>query len=67
MRAIYTLHDMPLRCVIAPESEELNVELRQLVYRSHRIIFRVVTNNRIVQVLRVYHRAREPLRLNDLS
>jgi hypothetical protein len=39
--AIFTLEELPLRCASIPESAELPLEVRQLLYHSHRILFRV--------------------------
>ncbi len=64
--AIASLSEMPLRCAVAPESQELGAQMRQLVYYSHRVLFRVIEAPPRVEVLRVYHSARAPLRLEDL-
>ncbi len=66
LEAIGTLTQMPLRCAIAGESQELGVELRQLMVRPHRILFRVHEGAQRVDVLRVYHSARAPLQIDDL-
>jgi plasmid stabilization system protein ParE len=57
-KAIESLRTMPRRCGIAPESAFLGVELRQLVYKSHRIIFQIHEISKIVRVLHVRHGAR---------
>lgn len=65
LEAMGTLAQMPLRCAIAVESQELGVELHQLMHRPHRILFRVHEGAQRVDVLRVYHSARAPLQLDD--
>lgn len=55
--AIGSLESMPARCGFAREREAFpGVELRQLVYHSHRLIFTVREN--MVHVLHVRHVAR---------
>jgi plasmid stabilization system protein ParE len=46
---------MPERCALARENEYFEDELRQLLFKSHRIIFRVERSERIVRVLYVRH------------
>lgn len=66
LSAIESLSEMPSRCAVAEESAEVGLELRQMIHRPHRIIFRVQEATQTVNVLRVYHSARVPLRLEDL-
>jgi plasmid stabilization system protein ParE len=54
-RQIDTLETMPERCALARENEYFQDELRQLLFKSHRIIFRVDRAERIVWVLYVRH------------
>ena len=42
------------------------MELRQFHYHSHRAIFRIHENDRLTEVLRVYHGSRRPLDPGDL-
>ena len=67
LKAIATLNEMPNSCSIADEARDMEVEVRQLLYRSHRVIFRVIEATQSVEVLRVYHSARAPLQLEDLT
>jgi plasmid stabilization system protein ParE len=54
--AIRSLESMPARCVYAREREAFpGIELRQLMYESHRLIF--VIRDREVHVLHVRHAA----------
>ncbi len=57
--AIDTLRSFPERCVVAPESEELGQEIRQLLYGKYRLLFTIVEQT--VFVLHVRHGAREYL------
>lgn len=66
LSAIESLSEMPLRCAVAEESAEVGTELRYLIHQPHRIIFRVQEAAQAVDVLRVYHSSRAPLRLEDL-
>lgn len=52
---IATLEVFPRRCAIARESRYFEEELRQLVFKSHRIVFRVDEKQRKVWVVYVVH------------
>ena len=65
--AIFSLEEMPERCPVIPEADEFSIELRQLLFRSHRIIFRIDEPASAVRVLRVYHGARRELRLEGVD
>jgi plasmid stabilization system protein ParE len=52
------LEEFPHRCGIAPDSQFIGEELRHLIYKSHRIIFRIEERYGIVRVLHVRHAAR---------
>ena len=54
-RRIDTLERMPRRCALAPESDYFGEELRQLIFESHRIVFRIEDAAGIVRVLFVVH------------
>jgi plasmid stabilization system protein ParE len=70
LEAIDSLEKFPNRCPLAPESEELGIEIRQLLYGKYRIIFLVELKNSnpdsTVQILRVRHQAQERLKPPDL-
>jgi len=67
--AIESLDEFPERCAVAPESEDVNVEVRQLLYgrgRSvYRVLFRIAAPN-LVRVLRIRHSARDRLEPEEL-
>ncbi|NEP79825.1 MAG: type II toxin-antitoxin system RelE/ParE family toxin [Okeania sp. SIO3C4] len=48
-----SLEIFPNRCPIAPESADIGREIRQLIYKKHRILF--VVTGQVVQVLRIRH------------
>jgi plasmid stabilization system protein ParE len=52
-REIDTLETSPERCSVARENEYLEGTLRQLLFKSHRIIFRVEQAEKIVRILYV--------------
>ncbi|MEI7576078.1 MAG: type II toxin-antitoxin system RelE/ParE family toxin [Armatimonadota bacterium] len=54
---IRTLQELPRRCPRIPEQELFEIELRQFVYHSHRVIFHVSEETNVVHVLRIYHGA----------
>jgi plasmid stabilization system protein ParE len=58
--AILSLESLPARCPRIPEQDNFDFPLHQLLYASHRIIFRI--DAEVVRVLRVYPAAARPLR-----
>ena len=64
--AIFSLEELPTRCPLAPESEDIGREVRQLVYKKHRILFAVLPGE-VVRVFRVWHGARRSFRVEDLD
>jgi plasmid stabilization system protein ParE len=67
LSAIYSLENMPSRCVLIPEAQDFPYEFRQLIFHSHRIIFHINDTRKMVTVLRVYHGSREGIRLEELG
>ena len=61
--AIQSLKQMPAACALARENDAFDIELRQLVYKSHRIIFTI--RDDIVRVLHVRHTAMLPIDPED--
>ena len=59
VEAILSLETMPASCKIIEEQAWFAIELRQYLYHSHRIIFHLDRTARVVQVLRIYHGARD--------
>ncbi len=58
---IDTLEKFPERCAFARERESLEENLRQLVFKSHRIVFTVEKKEKRVYVLYVRHAKRRAL------
>jgi plasmid stabilization system protein ParE len=58
---IETLGDQPTRCPLAPENDDFDIEIRQLLYGRRRGVYRVLftVHEDIVTVLYVRHGARE--------
>jgi len=55
------LERFPERCSYASEREYLEEEFRQLVYKSHRVVFYVDKPDNIVYFLYVRHGKRRPV------
>ena len=55
-KQINSMEQLPLRCPVTPESYELGVEYRHILYGHYRTIFRVEAPR--VIILRVIHGAR---------
>jgi hypothetical protein len=68
MAKINTLETHPERCGIAVESEELAVEIRELLFGKRHGVYRILfqIDGKTVQILRVWHGAREHVSPEDL-
>ena len=58
---INTLERFPERCAKARECEYLDEDLRQLVFKSHRVVFAVRKEEKRVYVLHVRHAKRRAI------
>jgi len=62
LQALYdqidTLERFPERCARAREKDSFEEDLRQLVFKSHRIVFRIQKTEKAVYVLYVRHAKR---------
>jgi plasmid stabilization system protein ParE len=58
---IETFEEFPGRCGIAREAQQGGEDLRQFIYYSHRIIFRIEEENGIVRILHVRHGAQRTI------
>jgi hypothetical protein len=56
---------LPRRCPIAPENDDFDVEVRQLLYGEFRVLFTVEDD--VVRVLHVRHGARRFLTPDELE
>lgn len=65
---IDTLERHPERCSIAAESEDLRLEIRELLFGKRHGVYRILfqIEKRTVYVLRVWHGARDRLSADDL-
>lgn len=64
---IFSLSEMPLRFAVIDEAEEIGQPLRDVLHHSHRIVYRVKEDVKTVEILRVWHAAREQLKTVDLK
>lgn len=53
--SIASLENFPHRCALARECQFLDEELRQLVFKSHRIVFRIEEEQGIVRIIYFVH------------
>jgi plasmid stabilization system protein ParE len=60
LAAVETLSTMPERCALAPENDAFAEEIRQLLYRSHRVLFTI--RGAEVHILHIRHVAQDRLR-----
>lgn len=71
MAAIKTLRDAPQRCSLAEESQELQAEVRLLLYgrrsRRYKIYFAVHKETETIRVFHVRHWARKPADTGELD
>jgi plasmid stabilization system protein ParE len=65
--AIASLTTHPLRCPLAPESDEFEEEIRELLHGKRGGIYRILftVSGDTVHLLHVRHAARRPLRHDD--
>jgi plasmid stabilization system protein ParE len=67
--AILSLGFMPTRCATAPESEDLEREIRQLHYRQRGVIYRILFSieGDLVRIHLVRHSARDRVKKLDFG
>lgn len=63
LNAIYSLEAVPQRRAVAPENEDFEIEIRQLIHGNYRILFTIQDD--AVHVLHVRHGARDYMRPDD--
>jgi plasmid stabilization system protein ParE len=70
-KAIFSLDEMPARCPVIPEAEELGYPARHLLYGKrngvYRIIFHIREEERHARVLRVWHASRDTITAADVE
>jgi plasmid stabilization system protein ParE len=75
LETIFSLENFPTRCPLAPESEDLGKEIRQLLYgkrgRVYRILFGITRDEKadedIVRIFRIWHSARARAKASDIK
>lgn len=75
LEAIFSLENFPLRCPLAPESQDIGKEIRQLLYgkrrRSYRILFGLsrdeTTGDEVVRIYRIRHHAQRRATAGDIE
>ncbi len=75
LEAIYGLENLPARCSLAPESEDIGIAIRQLLYgkkgRVYRVLFAIghdeTTGEDVVRIFRIRHSARLKLTPEELQ
>ncbi len=74
--AIFSLEEMPRRCGLAYENDDVDEELRQLLYTSRRVVYRILftilqdaagEQEGHLRVLRIRHSAQRPLTPRELK
>jgi len=58
-QAVMALSDQPRSFALARENDVFDIEVRQRVYKSHRILFTVHDASQVVLVHRIWHAARD--------
>ncbi len=68
MSKVGTLEAHPERCAVAAESEDLGFEIRELLVGKRHGVYRILfqIEGRTVQIVRVWHGARDRLSPEDL-
>ena len=61
------LADMPKQYRVIEEQAYIEIEIRQLLYHSHRVLFHVDDDALVVHILRIYHGARSALAPDELT
>jgi plasmid stabilization system protein ParE len=64
--ALFSLERSPGRGSLVAEAALRTRGLRQILYHSHRIVFELDEQRKIVRVLRIYHSSRRGLRRTDV-
>jgi plasmid stabilization system protein ParE len=68
LHKIGTLETRPDRCPIAAESADLRVEIRELLFGRRHGVYRILflIEERTVQILRIWHAARDRVSTEEL-
>lgn len=74
LEKIFSLENFPARCPLAPESEDIGLEIRQLLYGSKGNVYRILfcigidgtTGEDVVRIYRIRHRARKRIEVDEI-
>ena len=74
LETIYSLENFPKRCVVAIESKEFEIEIRQLLYGKKKQIFRILftvtkdfeNDEDVVLIYRIQHTSRRYLGISEI-
>ena len=75
LQAIFKLEKSPRHCPLAPESEDLGREIRQLLYGSRRRSYRILfgfgedqkTGEKVVRIFRIRHSSRRRITADEIK
>ena len=63
LEAVFSLEQLPYRCPLAPESEILGREVRQLIYgkknQTYKIFFEIREEEKTVRIYRIWHSSKD--------
>jgi len=63
LEAIFSLEELPYRCSLAPESELLGREVRQLIYgkksQTYKVFFEIKEDEKAVRIYRIWHSSKD--------
>lgn len=64
---IFSLRENPLRNAVTDIGVKMEIELREMLHYSHRIFYWVDESTSTVEVLRIWHQARQDIQRSDLN
>ncbi len=75
LATIFSLENSPTRCPLAPESDDLGREIRQLLYgkrgRVYRVLFAILRDEKagedVVRIFRIWHSARARAEASEIK
>ncbi len=75
LKTINSLENFPHRCPLSPESRELGLEIRQLLYGRGRNIYRIlfstgqdeITKETVVRIHHIRHASRRSFRADEIE
>jgi len=75
LETIFSLEELPMRCSIAPESEDIGIRIRQIFYgkghHRYRILFTIgydeKTDEDVVRIYRIWSSSRGNIRIAEIA